>query len=302
MKQADEDSRIPVELGILGAGRGATHSQPLILDFNDRSEILRLDPLLIDPVPGKAQVLAKQGRNLGLVTNHREAEGWHYLTSGAGSEDTSPVVVQVDDPGTVAQILEERNLQQPLFIYIFLDVPGVGVVAVRLLVRPEDHIVKMDLAAFFNSVSDLQARGGTQDVFRSGTPQTAAEDLYDGWFADHLEKNISKSLHNLEFANNPAEATFNGRETSILVILRNDNGWRSPDQLLDDTHRSLTTPVRPGLNFLIAELGPDSIRFHRARYRVTDQKFVLTRRQDPEANTADPVAVLDLLRAAYVAD
>ena len=264
-------SRIPVPLGVIGAGRGSHEMQPFIQESNNTSQTLRFDPFIVDRAPGKALALAKRGREVfGLNTSFREAAGEDYL---AQSKNHSPAVVAIDDPGAIKRIIEMGN-ERSLFIYILIQPPFGGLTGWKFLLPPEEKELKRRLADFFQQLSDVTAPGSTQEVFES-PENNVTEDLYRQSFAKHFQKNITKVVNHLQPESPLAEATFDGRQTSQVEVMDSQQGWRTSEQLLHDLQSSLQIPVRRGTNFAILETSEDGIRIHQVRYRMTDGRFAL---------------------------
>ena len=307
MNSSNNDHRTRVELGYIGAGRGAREMQPRVAELNRRSETLRLDQLLIDPVPGKARALALRGEARGLSTSYLEATGEEFLV-GRPPDRRAPMVIAIDDARSIARCLQSEA-SHDLFGYVVVALPDYGITGWRFLVGGEDREQRRQLAELFTQLATVTARGGTREVFGRGGRSSSrlAEGLYRGWFSRHLERNLSKVVHGLEPETASAEVTFDGRTTSQLVILERKPEPRTRGELLRDLESSLLEPTRPGTNFALAELTRDGIGLHRARLRAVDGRFALTRTRriatEPVGQEAPKsMSALSRLNAALLAD
>ncbi len=297
MISSHADSGIPVTLGVIGAGRGAERMQPFVAAHNDQSQALRLDQVIVDDVPGKARTLAEKGRELGLRTSYRETTGEDYLEQSPGEH--SPAVIAIDRAPSIERILH-MGIDRALLIYVLIQPPFGGLTGWRFVLPPEEAELKRRLADFFRTLAEVTAPSGSHEVFEPPVNHLA-EDLYRQWFAQHFEKNIAKVVNRLEPETSPAEVTFDGRQTSQVVVLDREDGWRTADQLLHDLQSSLQVAVRRGTNFAMLEIGKDGIRIHRARYRVRDGRFALHRMTGIDQESVHR-AELNRLNAALLAD
>ncbi len=291
-----DDSRIPVTLGVIGAGRGAEKMQPFVAEYNDKSKALRLDQFIVDHAPGKALTLAEKGRELGLRTSFLETTGEAYLEQTR--DERSPAIVAIDKASVIERILR-LDVERPLFIYLLIQLPFGGLTGWRFVLVPEEAELKKKLADFFQTLADVTAPSSSLEVFEPPVNHLT-EDLYRKSFADHFEKNIAKVINHLEPETAPAEVTFDGRHTSKVEVMDSQQGWRTPDQLLHDLQRSLQVPVRRGTDFAILEIG-DGIRIHQVRYRVRDGRFAFKGMTTIDQESAFR-AELNRLNAALLAD
>ena len=310
MKTASENSRLPIRLVHNGAGRGGRYRQQQLADFNRRSRTIRLDPIWVDPDPGKARGLVEDGTSIGLKGSFAETTGEEYL-AGLDSDSRTVVVTAIDDAAATGRIIRLAE-ENPHFVYSIVDLPEYGVTGWAFALPPKDKVGKQAAQTVYNALDGLTARGGTRDVF--GPPGASVnrflEQRFRAYFARHFEHNIGKALHGLEPEASPAEVTFDGKTTSQVVVLEPGIEWRSAAQLLDELKSSLTVPVRPGKDFTIVELGNEAMRIHKARYRVSDRRFALdgpgpgaTSNPKSEVSTPGrPQSVLSKLNAAILAD
>ncbi len=307
---SSQDDRTKISMLAVGAGRGGRIMQPHFADYNTRSTTLRLDPIWIDPGPGKAKARAKEGNELGLNTSFVETTGEQYLANQPPGS-TPPALILIDAPRSLETMIRLPVLN-PLFVNIIIDLPGHGITAWSFRLTPEDEEQKESVADFFGGLDDVKGPVGTEAIFgRDGqTINRVRERPYRSWQRDGFEKNVGKVVHGLRPETGSAEVTFNGRDTSQVVVLKSDRKWKTAKKLLHHLEASLESPVRPGTDFAIVELGQDTIRIHRARYRVTDNKTGLVRRRYDSRSGVEsggdiepvPYSVLSRLSAAYVAD
>ena len=302
------DPRTPVVVEVAGAGRGAERMLPYQAEFNKTSRTIRLQPLYIDPVPGKAQGIARRAQDLGVRAEVREstAEQWLASPERRQREDLTRLhVVAIDDPRGVARIVN-ASIQDPTFIYNVIDVPEFGLSGWRFDLGSEDAGLKSRVTAFYNRLADVTAPNGAREVFgdRSRTVNRLAEPRFRAWFADHFERNVAKRVHALPPETAPHEVTFDGHTTRRVELMDSTAGWRTPQQLLGDLDTAVTVPVRPGTDFAVVELGTESIRIHRVRYRVTDRRFAFEGVSWSPARPEDPPRAAEMSKriAAFISD
>ena len=61
-----------------------------------------------------------------------------------------------------------------------------------------------------------------------------------------------------------------------MFIVDNRANWAGPFELASElVEKQLTGPIVLGEDFLIAELGPDGVRFHTCRVRKTDSRIAV---------------------------
>ena len=194
--------------------------------------------------------------------------------------------------------------------YMIIDIPPHGVTAWRFSLQDTEQ--QQQLAALCGKLSSVSAPGSTEDVFgaKSETVNRILEDRYRAWIATHFKSNLGKLVHGLKPESASAEVTWNGHQTSRVVVLDSEAGRRSVDELLRDLRSCLQVAIRPGQDFAIVELAPDGIRIHQARYRAIDRRFALLHpilkppvNSEPEQKDAvRPHSVLSKLNGAILAD
>src|SRR4051794_39870847 len=86
-----------------GANRGALLNLGAFTDWNKTSESVALVPRYIDPVPGRANALVKVAGSRGLAAE--AVEGTIEETIKAGGIEGTPIVLNLDNPRAIAEII-----------------------------------------------------------------------------------------------------------------------------------------------------------------------------------------------------
>lgn len=255
-----------------GAGHGATHMLPVLAELS-RSAPREMDVRWCDPRPGKADAIAKRAAGSGIqavgVQGTVEAE-----IEAHGADST--YVITIDSPDGMARAYQaalQRNCTA--FGYFLIKFPDGGLYGFRVVVGSQDGAKKEEMAFLCSALAGVTARAGRRSVVGDrGLPEhRVAERLYRRWQADHLLQNAGKAAAGLEPESSPIEVTPDGYTTMPVVVQDSTSGWSEPRELARKVFDSLDTPVPAGDEVAIGEVGPDGIRLHRARIRVTDRRL-----------------------------
>lgn len=255
-----------------GANRGARLMQPAIQDFNRRSERFRIKPLYVDPEPQRAAALAREATARGVDATGVESRIEDVIKQEPPDE-TSPVILQVDRPATVASTLETLvGRPRPVLAYQLLRTPSQELYGVAIVLQPSEDALKRLSARFFGKLAEVTARSGASHVVgERGRPQhIALEPAYRNWFATHMKRNLTKVVAGTEPESAPFEVTRDGKTTLPLVIQDSGSGWLDASTLARAVAGNPSFRIVPGEDFVVGEIGPDGIRLHRVRLRKTD--------------------------------
>ena len=260
-----------------GAGRGTKQMLPHIASFNRASQRVQIAPIIADPIPGKALEMAERFLRGGVTAEPVEAK----LEEVIQGDETGncPVIVQVDQPESLRKILKLTiGRPNPVMGYLLIKTPDYGLYGLRMVLRGGEDDRKEEASIFFEKLSHLTVRGGSKQVFgESGRPEhVTSEPLYREWFGEHMKENIGKLTVGIEPESAPFELTPDGTKTSPMFIRDNRSGWADPFAMAQDlVENHLPGPLVRGEDFIIAELGPDGLRFHTTRLRKTDGKLAV---------------------------
>lgn len=272
-----------------GAHRGARLMQPAFEEFNRASTRFTLVPVYADPVPERASELARMASERGLATRGIEARVEDVLAERTLTRQ--PLVVSVDAPETIASVLETADLRErPILVYLLVRLPSEELMGVRAVLGDGDEDAQRSGAHLFRRLAEVTARSGAATVLgERGRPEhRAIEPRYRRWFADHMKANLTKVIARTRPENDPFEISLNGEQTMALMVRDSERGWADPATLAREAIELPTTPVVPGRDFAVAEIGTGGLRVHIARVRALDGKPAIRAAAvvDPEAYRA----------------
>jgi hypothetical protein len=259
-----------------GANRGARLMQPAIAAFNRASNRFSLVPVYADPVPERAMALVREGAARGLTARSVEARIEEILPSPELKH--APLILSVDNAATIAVALDEVRLaERPVLIYFLVRLPNEELLGIRAVLQEGDEAQQRLGAEFFRRLAEVTARSGASAVVGvNGRPEhLALEPAYRAWFAEHMNSNMTKIVARIRPESDPFEVTTNGRQTMTLLLADRHKGWADPSQLARSIVENPVIAIARGRDFAVAELGPDGVRFHIVRVRVTDGKPAL---------------------------
>lgn len=299
-----------VQVHSIGAGRGASRALSWLAGMNTASSQMQFRDVLVDPVPEKAVAVAQKGQELGLSTDAQLERGEIFVHFAHKPDSVN--VAAIDDPRAVSRILEASD-GLSMLVYNILELPELGMAAVRAAITPDDLESRVVAALFFARIADVTAPSGSEDVLGANSPtrNRLMEDRFrEQWFAPHFEANSLKLVHGLEPESAPLEITFDGRRTSQLEVIDSQDSWRTESQLIAEVQSLVRWPIRRGAEFAVAELGPDeAMAIHRLNYRVTDGRWMVSERprlRNPNMVRAEqqprPASLLTKFSAALVTD
>jgi len=178
---------------------------------------------------------------------------------------------------------------RPTLLYVVILLATGDLLGVRAVLTRSERAIALQLAAFFRALAGATARSGSSAVFGADASPRAADlqPQIRGWFAAHMVANVYKLLFNLAPVSAPVEVTRDGQTTMPLFIHDNRGTWSDPQELVQALTARPATPIEPGSDFVIAELGPDGdIRLHDARLRRRDRQVALRNASVPSTSVA----------------
>jgi hypothetical protein len=261
-----------------GAGQGARHLVSAIHDLNTLSDRFHIEPTYVDPVPAKAVSLVREAADAGVHAHAIEAHVEEILTDNASDNIDRVVVLNLDRPASIAAALRAvAAREQEVLGYLLVATPTAELFGVRFVLRSGEGELVRQAARFFDGLAAVTARSGSTWVIgERGRPEhRATETVYRAWFADHLQANLPKLVADIEPETSPVEITRDGTTTLAAVLIESPTGWREPRVLAEEVAAEPPMPLVRGEDFAILETGPDGVRIHRVRLRVTDGRLAV---------------------------
>lgn len=258
-----------------GAGRGAVQSLETIARFNAESSVFELHPTYVDPSPGKALSLAKRAAERGIATDIVEGKV-QQVTDVQSSEARAPLIVQIDRPGEIAEVLRSTaRTRRTTLVYLLIKRPGASVATVALYLRPGQDRQRELAARFFAKLAEVTLpRGSATVVGADAAPEDAAnEALHRAWIAAHLRANLGKALAGIEGEASTFAYTEDGVETRSMFVCDSGGAWADARDIARQFIERPAEPIRRGESFMVVELAAEGLRFHAARLRKTDGRI-----------------------------
>lgn len=272
-----ETERTTILVRNAGAGRGARLMQTAVADWNGVSSRAEIQLQYADPVPQRAMTLVHEARTRGITAQAIESKIEDVLMT-EGDAETAPVLLNIDRPQAIGVALSAAATRpRPILGYLLMRMPAGELFGLRFVVQAGDATSKRQGAEFFGKLAQVTARAGSSYVVgaEGRSEHLAIEPVYRDWFGRHMQENVGKIVAGLEPDANPFELTPDGRTTLPLQIVSGSNIWRDPIELARSVAASPTTPLVRGEDFVVGEVGPDGIRLHQVRLRMTDGRLAL---------------------------
>lgn len=279
-------TELPVIFG--GANAGGTKMAEVLADANARAHGVELTVHAVDPNGAHLTRLAgfAAARGLRLTTEQRPIEAALAMRT-----DNAPLGIFIDAPTSIAGALRAAaTTGRPTLLYVAVLLATGDLLGLRAVLTNADRGLVDDLAAFFHALSLSTVRTGSTAVFGAGASprHVELEPLLREWFAAHMLANVYKLAYNLPPESAPIEVTRDGKATMPLYIHTSEMTWGDPETLARDLLARPRTPVAPGTDVLIAEIGPEQdVRLHEARLRRADRQVALRRASVPSASGGD---------------
>jgi len=275
-------TELPVIFG--GANAGGTKMAAVFADANAHAHGVELTVHAVDPNGGHLTRLADfaTARGLRLTTEQRPLEA-----ALATRADNAPLGIFIDAPGSIAKVLDAAAATgRPTLLYVAVLLATGDLLGLRAVLTAADPALFGELAALFRALSLSTVRSGSSAVFGpAASPRhVELEPLLREWFAAHMLANVYKLAYDLPPESAPIEVTRDGKATMPLYIHTSATAWADPEALARELLARPRTPVAPGTDVLIAEIGPErDVRLHEARLRRADRQVALRNASVPSA-------------------
>lgn len=260
----------PITIEVVGTHQGAEESLPAITAFARRSA----RPVHIaatDPLPGRAPRFAQLLRDNGIAASAREERFQHVQPQGFAENTT--ILLHTDSPDANADILAQAA-DAPYAVkgFLFVRTPDQRLLGVRASAGPQEADAKRDLAKFFRALHAVTARTDSRFVLGDqGIPaHRAIAPEHRASFRRFLTDQLDRSLAGLPTTSPGLEISLDARTTLPVFLVDSTMGFQDPGDLATRFVANPPAPIYPGMDFFIGELGPDGVRLHRTRYRLTD--------------------------------
>lgn len=266
------------ELAVVNAGanRGALGNLDAFASWNRDSSRLALVPHYIDPVPGRAALMKAEAAKRGVAAE--AVEGTIEGAIAAGDVAKQPILLNLDSPRAIAEtVLASEHLDSPLLGYLLVKLPSGELWGVRFYLRPGDTEGRRLAVKFFHRLGELTARRGSSAIVgaQGNVAHRAAEARYRAWFAAHTQEQLGKLLAGTEPSGHSIEVTDDGGTTTYALLIEEGAAWSDPRELAERVAADPPAPILRGESWVIAEVVPDGLRFHKVRRRKTDDKVAL---------------------------
>jgi len=254
---------------------GASHASEEMLTrisaYNKSSDRYEIQPGYVDIQPQRLASIQSLADSLGVQVRTCEARIEDVLGNTRGS--IIPVVLHVDDFGTIARVLTHPAAAERSILGYFIISREDGLLrGMRFAVTPEDAVVRHQIADIANALATVTMRVGSSDIIGADAPlrNRLVERRYRYWFADHLLENLPRVAFGLPPNSSPIEASVDGRVTTQVIPVDSRAGWRDLPAVSGAVLTNPTVPVRKGA-LTVAEIGPDGTRLHSAKSRKGEQ-------------------------------
>ena len=249
--------------------------------YNATSHYAQLRPVYVDPQPGKAQALAREGRATGMSAEYQEG-----TIQTALRDNHDPVFLNLDHPQTLAECLEATG-DRPTLAYTLIVSPKARMYGVPMLLTPDDPEDRRLAVRLFQSLAAVTANTGAQAVFGLDRPAEHVwqEPAYRTWFAEHMTKHVYRVVAGVPSEATAIAITLDGR-TAMPLMITEGTQWQHTATLANQVVNDLPYAIRRGQQFAVADVLPEGIRIHPVRIRHTDAKTAVY-----EAVAIDPDTV-----------
>jgi hypothetical protein len=267
--------RHPLTIIDAGTNRGGRGLLPHVAQLQRESDVIDVELIGVDPVPGRANRFITDAAQFGLHGQAREAKIEDVINEGV--PEGAPVILNMDTPAAHAHALYQlADRKIPVLGALYAASPVDGQLhGFRYVFGAEEHEEKREVAGMFRSLHAFAARGGRERVWgEQGRPEhLPLEPVYRDWTGRFVRENLAKTAIGLSSNNHYIEMTRDGRRTLPIIIRESPNGWASPFALATEVLGNPPAPILRGDDFAIAELGHNGARFHFARLGKTDGRL-----------------------------
>lgn len=257
-----------------GANRGALQNRTAFLEFNRDSTQAMIEPKYVDVAPGRAFDFIRDSLEAGLIARALEGRVEDIVLAERGMS-TDPIILNLDRASALANVLRTTaDAGRPTLGYLLLKLPSGRLWAVRFVLEPGNDGARVAAIAFFERLAEVSERNTSNAVVGDDAEpeHRLLEPRIREWFAEHTKTNLAKIVAGVEPASNTFEVT-NGHDTSPLIISLQQS-WTDPLVLAETILENPPVPIRRGMQFVLAEVTPEGIRFHEVRRRTDDRVTV----------------------------
>jgi hypothetical protein len=244
------------------------------MEFNRDSTQAVIEPKYVDVALGRAHDFIRESLEAGLFARALEGRVEDIVLAERGMS-TDPIILNLDRASSLANVLRTTaDAGRPTLGYLLLKLPSGRLWAVRFVLEPANDGARAAAVAFFERLADVSERNTSDSVVGDDADpeHRLLEPRIREWFAEHTKANLAKIVAGVEPASNTFEVT-NGHDTSPLIISL-QRSWADPLALAEAVLENPPVPIRRGMQFVLAEVTPDGIRFHEVRRRTDDQVTV----------------------------
>jgi hypothetical protein len=267
-----------------GANRGARENRTAFADFNRDSTQAVIEPRYVDTVPGRAAAFAEESRVMGIFSRALEGRVEDIVLAEKGTSN-DPIILNLDRASAIANVLRTTaSAGRPTLGYLLLKLPSERLWAVRFVLEADNDGARLAAIAFFERLAEVSERNTSSSVLgeQADPAHLLIEPRIREWFAEHTKANLAKLVAGVEPATNTFEVT-NGHDTLPLIISVRDE-WSEPLALAEEVLANPSIPIRRGMQFVLAEVTGEGIRFHEVRRR-TDDRLTVGRAEVIDRNT-----------------
>lgn len=251
-----------------GAGNGGERMIDNLERFNAASTALAVRATIADPKPQKAAALAARATARGLPAVGVEQRVEELATTTTGDVH----IFLMDRPGGfIPGFQRSITMERPVLAYLLVKADRkLYLVSMALQAHEAQH--KRMAMKLMEHLDTITARRGSRDVLGAdGLPEhVATMPQYRAKQEEHAREQLPKLVSAVE-PTVPPYTIFDGTHTQQLLIAESRGAWQEPHAI---SRRALThelkTPIIPGEDLMILELGPNGVRFHTTRVRTTD--------------------------------
>jgi hypothetical protein len=279
--------RTIIEPTVAGSGRGASSILPFFGAMQRTSTAIEPRPYFVSPRADQLDRIRALGDEQQLSVRTVEAKIEDVITTP--DMGTAPLILTLDSPRAVAAALDATaETFVAILIYIFFQMQDGALIAMAAILTRQDTQLKRQLALFFHTVADVTVRSGSAAVFGEDAPAAniELEDFLRDWIGHHMATNLQKVIVDLEPNTAPIQVSRDGTTVMPFLVEVSTDGFKTIDALRTSVLGNLVAPLERGKDLVIAEVGPNAVRFHDARLR-TDGSLVIRTRETNGLPDAD---------------
>ena len=299
MKRSESTKKSKVQVLVGGGNRGARESLPFLAEIDRGSSATTLEVLFADPVAGRALARRDQAITLGMKAEAVEATVENVVRER--NLGRAPIVFHLDRPEAVAAaLLDENTVDAAVLAYFLVRLPDRKMWLLRITLAPRDLEARRLVIKLLARLGEYAPRRGSASMLGEGgdVAHAAMEGVLRRSVGEHLAENLPKLIAGTLPNAEPVEMTSDGT-TVFPVLIKESPEWVDPLVLVEEIMKAPPMPVLRGQGFIVAELGPDAVRFHECKRRVIDGQFALNEQAlvEPEPVLAASIEPWEVERA-----